>query len=64
MAKLIYSAIASADGYVEDAAGSFDCAARHWLDRLRDDRRRSRAAELIEPDGDRVRRLFGRGEGL
>src|SRR5450755_4058250 len=24
MAKLIYSAIASADGYVEDAAGSFD----------------------------------------
>ncbi len=27
MAKLIYSAIASADGYVEDAAGSFDWAA-------------------------------------
>jgi hypothetical protein len=24
MARLIYSAIASADGYVEDAAGSFD----------------------------------------
>jgi dihydrofolate reductase len=27
MAKLIYSAIASADGYIEDAAGSFDWAA-------------------------------------
>src|SRR5258708_32972857 len=27
MAKLIYSASASADGYVEDAAGSFDWAA-------------------------------------
>ncbi len=27
MAKLIYSAIASADGYVEDAAGAFDWAA-------------------------------------
>ena len=27
MAKLIYSAIASADGYVEDAAGNFDWAA-------------------------------------
>src|ERR1039457_4624691 len=27
MGKLIYSAIASADGYVEDAAGSFDWAA-------------------------------------
>ena len=27
MAKLIYSAIASADGYVEDAAGTFDWAA-------------------------------------
>jgi len=27
MAKLIYSAIASADGYVEDASGSFDWAA-------------------------------------
>ena len=27
MAKLIYSAIASADGYTEDAAGSFDWAA-------------------------------------
>jgi dihydrofolate reductase len=27
MAKLIYSAIASADGYVEDATGSFDWAA-------------------------------------
>jgi dihydrofolate reductase len=27
MAKLIYSAIASADGYVEDAAGGFDWAA-------------------------------------
>jgi hypothetical protein len=27
MAKLIYSAIASADGYVEDAAGHFDWAA-------------------------------------
>jgi dihydrofolate reductase len=27
MAKLIYSAIASADGFVEDAAGSFDWAA-------------------------------------
>jgi dihydrofolate reductase len=27
MARLIYSAIASADGYVEDAAGSFDWAA-------------------------------------
>ena len=27
MAKLIYSVIASADGYVEDAAGSFDWAA-------------------------------------
>lgn len=27
MAKLIYSAIASADGYVEDAAGRFDWAA-------------------------------------
>jgi dihydrofolate reductase len=27
MAKLIYSAITSADGYVEDAAGSFDWAA-------------------------------------
>lgn len=27
MAKLIYSAIASADGYVEDAAGSFGWAA-------------------------------------
>jgi dihydrofolate reductase len=27
MAKLIYSAIASADGYVEDAGGSFDWAA-------------------------------------
>ena len=27
MAKLVYSAIASADGYVEDAAGSFDWAA-------------------------------------
>ena len=27
MAKLIYSAIASADGYVEDTAGSFDWAA-------------------------------------
>jgi dihydrofolate reductase len=27
MAKLIYSAIASADGYVEDAAGSFEWAA-------------------------------------
>ncbi len=27
MAQLIYSAIASADGYVEDAAGSFDWAA-------------------------------------
>ena len=27
MANLIYSAIASADGYVEDAAGSFDWAA-------------------------------------
>jgi dihydrofolate reductase len=27
MAKLIYSAIASADGYVEDGAGSFDWAA-------------------------------------
>ena len=27
MAKLIYSAIASADGYVEDADGSFDWAA-------------------------------------
>jgi hypothetical protein len=24
MAKLIYSAIASADGYIEDAAGGFD----------------------------------------
>jgi hypothetical protein len=24
MGKLIYSAIASADGYIEDAAGSFD----------------------------------------
>ena len=35
MAKLIYSAIASADGYVEDAAGSFDWAAPgeelHWF---------------------------------
>ena len=27
MAKLIYSAIASADGYIEDAAGAFDWAA-------------------------------------
>jgi len=27
MGKLIYSAIASADGYVEDAAGSFDSGA-------------------------------------
>src|SRR5580700_5325035 len=27
MARLIYSAIASADGYTEDAAGSFDWAA-------------------------------------
>ena len=27
MARLIYSAIGSADGYVEDAAGSFDWAA-------------------------------------
>jgi hypothetical protein len=27
MGKLIYSAIASADGYTEDAAGSFDWAA-------------------------------------
>jgi hypothetical protein len=27
MARLIYSAIASADGYVEDAAGHFDWAA-------------------------------------
>jgi dihydrofolate reductase len=27
MARLIYSAIASADGYIEDAAGSFDWAA-------------------------------------
>ena len=27
MAQLIYSAIASADGYIEDAAGSFDWAA-------------------------------------
>jgi len=27
MARLIYSAIASADGYVEDAAGGFDWAA-------------------------------------
>jgi dihydrofolate reductase len=27
MAKLIYSAITSADGYIEDAAGSFDWAA-------------------------------------
>jgi hypothetical protein len=27
MAMLIYSAIASADGYTEDAAGSFDWAA-------------------------------------
>jgi hypothetical protein len=27
MGKLIYPAIASADGYVEDAAGSFDCGA-------------------------------------
>jgi hypothetical protein len=27
MAKLIYSAIASADGYIEDAAGRFDWAA-------------------------------------
>jgi len=27
MAKLIYSAISSADGYIEDAAGSFDWAA-------------------------------------
>ena len=27
MAKLIYSAIASADGYTEDAAGSFEWAA-------------------------------------
>src|SRR5260370_1874808 len=27
MAKLIYSAIASADGYIEDAGGSFDWAA-------------------------------------
>jgi hypothetical protein len=27
MARLIYSAIASADGYVEDAAGRFDWAA-------------------------------------
>jgi hypothetical protein len=35
MAKLIYSAIASADGYVEDAGGSFDWAAPdeelHWF---------------------------------
>ena len=28
MAKLIYSAIASADGYVEDATGAFDWGAR------------------------------------
>jgi hypothetical protein len=26
MARLVYSAIASADGYVEDAAGNFDWA--------------------------------------
>jgi hypothetical protein len=29
MAKLIYSAIASADGYVEEAAGNFDGGVRN-----------------------------------
>ena len=39
MAKLIYSAIASLDGYVEDKQGKFDWAAPDGTDWVKTDRR-------------------------
>jgi dihydrofolate reductase len=51
MARLIYSAIASADGYVEDAAGRFDWAAP-------DEELHSFVNDLLRPTGTY---LYGRG---
>jgi hypothetical protein len=54
MAKLIYSAIASADGYVEDAAGEFDWGAP-------DEELLGFVNDLERPVGTY---LFGRRDGL